>query len=215
MMVSANALQRTLCIRRGDRIGTAFTVDRGGRQYIVTAHHVVRDITSGDVLAVRRNRVWGEVHIRVVGMDAEADIAVLAHEDPLTPNHQLEMAGPGSWFHSQSVAFLGFPFGWDSGTESINNGYPVPFIKAGIISANVEGPPRRIYVDAHGNPGFSGGPLVLRLLGQPLTVPVVVAGVIIDLPLDPITAEQTGLVCATSIEHVVSLIDASPLDGRP
>ena len=46
----------------------------------------------------RRNRVWGEVHIRVVGMDAEADIAVLAHEDPLTPNHQLEMAGPGSWF---------------------------------------------------------------------------------------------------------------------
>ncbi len=82
MMVSANALQRTLCIRRGDRIGTAFTVDRGGRQYIVTAHHVVRDITSGDVLAVRRNRVWGEVHIRVVGMDAEADIVVLVHEDP-------------------------------------------------------------------------------------------------------------------------------------
>ena len=71
------------------------------------------------------------------------------------------------------------------------------------------------YVDAHGNPGFSGGPLVLRPLGQPLTVPVVVAGVIIDLPLDPITAEQTGLVRATSIEHVVSLIDASPLDGRP
>ena len=73
----------------------------------------------------------------------------------------------------------------------------MPFIKAGIISANVEGRPRRIYVDAHGNPGFSGGPLVLRPLGQPLTVPVVVAGVIIDLPLDPITAEQTGLVRAT------------------
>ena len=95
------------------------------------------------------------------------------------------MAGPGSWFHSQTVAFLGFPFGWDSGAESVNNGYPVPFIKAGIISAKADGPPRRIYVDGHGNPGFSGGPLVFRPLGQPLTVPVIVAGVIIDLPLDP------------------------------
>ena len=120
------------------------------------------------------------------------------------------MAGPGSWFHSQTVAFLGFPFGWDSGAESVNNGYPVPFIKAGIISAKADGPPRRIYVDGHGNPGFSGGPLVFRPLGQPLTVPVIVAGVIIDLPLDPITVQQTGLVRATSIEHVVSLIDANP-----
>ena len=120
---------------------------------------------------------------------------------------------PSAWAGCVRGPFFRLPT--PSGTESINNGYPVPFIKTGIISANVEGRPRRIYVDAHGNPGFSGGPLVLRPLGQPLTVPVVVAGVIIDLPLDPITAEQTGLVRATSIEHVVSLIDASPLDGRP
>ena len=51
MMVPSNALQRTLYIRRSDSVGTAFTVDRNGRQYIVTARHVVDDIASDDLIA--------------------------------------------------------------------------------------------------------------------------------------------------------------------
>ena len=68
MQVTANSLRRTLLIANTDRtgIGTAFTVERNGRQYIVTAHHVVRGIADGETIAVRRNRMWGEYHVRVL-----------------------------------------------------------------------------------------------------------------------------------------------------
>ncbi len=210
MMVSSNALQRTLCIKRGDNVGTAFTVDRDARQYIVTARHVVDDIAPDDSIAVRYQRRWVEVPVILVGLGAgETDVAVLAHAVPLTPSHPLEAGARTDWFHGQSVAFLGFPFGWDSGLENINNGFPIPFVKAGIISASVPGTPSRIYIDAHGNPGFSGGPLVFCPPDQPRMFHV--AGVVVDSPRDPITAEQTGFVRAIDIQHVVSLIDANPV----
>ena len=208
MMVPSNALQRTLCIRRGDSVGTAFTIDRNGRQYIVTARHVVDDIASDDLIAFRHQRQWVEIPVIVVGLGAgETDVAVLAHTAPLTPSHPLEASG--GWFHGQSVAFLGFPYGWDSGAENVNNGFPIPFVKAGIISAHVRGTPSRIYIDAHGNRGFSGGPLVFCLPGEPRVFHV--AGVVADSPRDPITAEQTGFVRAIHIQHVVSLVDANPV----
>ena len=208
MMVPTNTLQRTLCIRRGNNVGTAFTVDREARQYIVTAHHVVDDIGPGGSISVRHQGQWVEVPVTIVGLgDGETDVAVLAHTAPLTPSHPLDTGG--HWFHGQPVAFLGFPFGWNSGCENINNGFPIPFTKAGIISAHVRGTPSRIYIDAHGNPGFSGGPLVFCQPDEPRVFRV--AGVVADSPRDPITTEQTGFVRAIHIQHVVSLIDANPI----
>ena len=37
----------------------------------------------------------------------------------------------------------------------------MPFVKAGIVSAMIPESPERIYIDAHGNPGFSGAPLIV------------------------------------------------------
>ena len=203
MQVTANSLRRTLLIANTDRtgIGTAFTVDRDGRQYIVTAHHVVRGIADGETIAVRRNRMWGEYHVRVVGLDEAADVAVLAHDEPLTPPElSLDLLTEG-YFVSQPVRFLGFPFGWDSGQERLNNGFPIPFVKGGIISAFID---ESIFVDAHGNKGFSGGPLIVA--PQPGSTTPGVIGVVIAAIDDPITSGQAGLVRATGIARVVSLI---------
>ena len=209
MIVTTNALQRTLFIKKDDSLGTAFTVDRDDRQYIVTARHVVDGIASNDVIEIRHEQQWKQAQVELVGVgDDQVDVTILTCGALMTPTHPLEPSSSGL-AHGQPVAFLGFPYGWDSGAERINNGYPMPFVKAGIVSAIIFGSTSRIYIDAHGNPGFSGGPLVFTQPGQPIRYKV--AGVISDSPQDPITKDHAGFVRAISIEHVVKLIDGNPV----
>ena len=205
MIPTTNVLQRTMCIKAGTSIGTAFTVDRDGRQYVVTARHVVKDLAPDGEIEVRRNRQWEPVPVSVVGVGTgETDVTILKPNRQLTPSHPLEPSIAGI-VYGQQVFFLGFPYGWDSGAESINNGYPVPFVKAGIVSALIMGDTTRIYIDAHSNPGFSGGPLVFRPPGQPSEHKV--AGVIVGSQQDPITKDQAGFVLAISIKHAAQMID--------
>ena len=210
MPPTTNVLQRTLLIKIGDSLGTAFTVDREGRQYIVTARHVFEDLIPDDgEIEVRHERRWKRVPVNVVGVGTgDTDVAILKHHRQLTPTHPLEPSS-GGMVVGQQAYFLAFPFGWEAGAEEINNGYPIPFLKAGILSAWVVGATNRIYVDAHGNRGFSGGPLVFSPSGQQSSYKV--AGVVVDSPLDPITKGQAGFVRAITIEHVVQLIDANAI----
>ena len=209
MILTNNVLQRVLCIRHGPRVGTAFTIDHDARQYIVTARHVVEGIASGDSIAIRLERRWVEVPVAVVGLGTgETDVTVLAHTKPVTQSYPLRTEA--SFTVGQPVAFVGFPFGWDAGSEHMNNGFPMPFIKTGIISAWVDGPRSRIYVDAHGNRGFSGGPLILRADSDELAI----VGIITDSANDPITKEQAGFVCAILIKWALDLIKANPIGAQ-
>ena len=225
-MVTANIIKRTLHIRRADKTGSAFTFDRGGKQYLVTARHVVEGITSGGSIFVGQEKQWKTVDINVVGIgDGEVDVAVLACQLQLSPTLPLEPSGPEARFsYGQEAYFLGFPFGWDSGGEHMNNGLPFPFVKAGIISAFTIGdaPVHKIYLDAHANEGFSGGPVVFSPLdGQKKGLHV--AGVVVSYPkrFQPVVddhgntvahaQENPGLVLAISFSHVVALIDANPI----
>ena len=207
MILTTNVLQRILCIRNRDSVGTAFTIDHAARQYIITARHVVDGIASACAVSVRHERRWVELPVTVVGMgDADADIAVLAHTKPVTPSYSL--SADGTFCIGQAVAFSGFPFGWNAGAENMNHGFPIPFVKAGIVSAMVPGPPERIYIDAHGNPGFSGAPLIVRPRDRGTFS---VAGVVADSPSDPITGEHAGFVGAVRIKCALDLIDANPV----
>ena len=213
MLVTSHQLQRTLCIRAGSSLGTAFTVDRNSRQYLVTARHVVDTISPGQEIQIRRERQWIPARVHAVAFGADqVDIAVLTFSHLLTPTPPLELTTVGLTL-GQPVAFLGFPFGWEGGAEAVNNGYPIPFVKAGVFSARLFGAATKLYVDAHGNPGFSGGPLIFVDHGPPLRCKV--AGVVSDSPLDPITAQDAGFVRAISIDHILSLIDANSLGFAP
>ena len=221
-MVTSNVIQRTFKIRRSNSQGSAFTVDRGGKQYLATARHVVEGIRSGERVAVVHENQWKTVDVNVVGVgEGEADVVVLACLERLSPSHPLEPDDTG-FAYGQQAYFLGFPFGWDSGGEHINNGLPLPFVKAGVISAfTVDGPIRKIYIDAHVNKGFSGGPLVFSPPGHQHTFQV--AGVVVGYPkqFQPVVddrgnqvahaQENPGLVLAIGIRHVVALIDANPI----
>lgn len=137
--------------------------------------------------------------------------------------------------NGQSVSFLGYPFGWDGGGEHINRGVPLPFAKAGVVSALEFGDAKRIILDAHGNKGFSGGPVVFVPHEQP-NGELHVAGIVSHFPTSrhwqnwlpvvdregsPIIDHQgnplgyvrdnPGIVVAFSINHAKELIDANPI----
>lgn len=134
--ITANVIYRTFQIRKDHSVGTAFTIDRERKQYLVTARHVVEGIVSGDEIAIYHKKRWKNMAIKVVGVGAEKiDIAVLACPIQLSPSYPLEASLDGL-VYGQSIYFLGFPFGYKWGLEGhLNRGFPMPFVKSGIVSA--------------------------------------------------------------------------------
>ena len=231
MMITSNVIHRTFHIRWNDSTGTGFTIDHGSKQYLVTARHVVHGIESGNTIKIFHDKEWKDLVVNVVGIGKDGvDVAVLACSVRLSPSHPL-VASSAHLSYGQSVSFLGYPFGWDVGGEEMNRGVPLPFVKAGIVSAMESGAVLRIFLDAHGNKGFSGGPVVFVPYGQPKNE-LRVAGIISYYPIpqflpivdrngDTITnqggepigyvKENPGIVVAIDIKHALELIDANPI----
>ncbi len=229
-MITSNVIQRTFHVRYGLKTGTAFAIDRGTRQYLVTARHVVPGIRDGDDLEIFHEKQWKTTGVRVAGIGlGDIDVAVLACPLRLAPPYPLE-ASEADLTYGQDVYFLGFPFGWDSGAENMNRDFPIPFVKAGIVSALMSGDPAHIYIDAHGNPGFSGGPLVFKsppdsrndfkVAGVVINAPTPLLNPVVDSAGQPVgasggpaafLAENQGFVVVMNIRHVREIIDANPV----
>ena len=47
-MITSNVIHRTFHIRYRNGTGTAFAIDRDGRQYLITARHLVEGVAAGD-----------------------------------------------------------------------------------------------------------------------------------------------------------------------
>ncbi|MCY3590764.1 MAG: S1C family serine protease [Acidobacteria bacterium] len=127
---TANSLQRTYLVR-DKLIGTAFTIDRDGRQYLVTARHVSEGASG--VIGVFHDGEWKRLDVAVAGVGRSEDVAVLCADRQLSPTYSLVASDDGLSL-GQQVRFLGFPFGWQHKDHGLNNGYPLPFAKSGIVS---------------------------------------------------------------------------------
>ena len=231
MVITANVVHRTFHILWDGHSGTGFTIDHGNKQYLVTARHVIRGIESGDAIKIFHDKKWKDLVVNVVGIgEGKADVAVLACSVRLSPSLPL-FASAKDIVYGQEVSFLGYPFGWDAGGEEINRGVPLPFVKAGVLSAMESGDVSRLFLDAHGNKGFSGGPVVFVPHGQPggeLRVAGVVSfyptpqllpvvdrrgSTVMDSAGNPVAyvKENPGIVVAIDIKHALELIDANPI----
>ena len=230
-MITNNIIYRTFHIRWNGFTGTGFTIDHGSKQYLITARHVVDGIESGKSIKIFQDNKWKDFVVNVVGIGkGDVDVAVLACSVRLSPLLPL-VASIAHLAPGQRVSFLGYPFGWDAGSEQINRGVPLPFVKAGIVSAVEFGDVTRIYLDAHGNKGFSGGPVVFVPYGQPKNK-LRVAGIVSYYPIPqylPIVdhdgneitdhggkpigyiQENPGFVVAIAIKHALELINANPI----
>ena len=221
-MITFNVYDRVFFIR-GAKYGTAFTVDVGGRQYLVTAGHVLGSESDLSSLKVFFRNTWCALPVEFVGAGkGEIDIAVVAPKQRMSPSHPLEPNTAGLIL-GQDVFFVGYPFKMWSNAGDIMNGRPLPFVKKGTLSAAFDPADdvKRLYVDAINNEGFSGGPIVFA---QGTSTNYQVAGVVSkfkteyepvldehDNPTGHRVAYNTGFLVGYSINHALSIIRANPI----
>ncbi len=163
--VTSNVLRRVFLIKYKDNSGSAFTIDVDGRQYLVTAKHLVSGIGDQDTISLFHEGEWKPVTVKPIQVaPREVDIIVLVPPMQLSPGLQMEPT-IGNLVIAQQVYFLGFPYKMYTDVGDLMYGFPLPFVKSGILSALDV---RRnkgysiIYVDGMNNPGFSGGPVVFK-----------------------------------------------------
>jgi len=159
-----NVLERIIFIKYNDHYGTGFTIEVNNKQYIITAKHVVEGIKQNDSIFVFNNNQWKETNVKNIQFkEPEIDAIALVPSIQLTPvtNIQFSM---DSMVLGQDVYFFGFPFGLRTDVGSLNNNFPIAFIKKGIISSiDTKNPEIKvIWIDGYSNPGFSGGPIIFE-----------------------------------------------------
>jgi len=139
----------------------------------------------------------------------------------LTPTLPAEPTLEGIAF-GQDLYFLGFPYGLFSESGDLNNHYPFPFVKKGILSATGEGfgDPGIFFIDGHNNPGFSGGPVVFVPYGKKeFRIAGVVSGfqTVGEPVYDQVGSAShffkvnTGLMVAYNIHGALEAIKANPI----
>lgn len=168
--VVSNVFERVLYVRVGtgtahQGTATAFTMEVEGRQYLITAKHVVAGLKDQDSIDIYKAEKWTPLQVKIFRCDDPIDIAVLIPPYQLTPS--LDMPYDQTKFmFGQEAYFLGFPYGIFMNGQNVNGDYPFPFIKRATISSsqNIDLAKKAIMIllDGYNNPGFSGGPIVYR-----------------------------------------------------
>ncbi len=161
-MLTANIFQRVFRIQHNGKTASAYTIEKGENQYLVSASHVFEGTVEIPHVTIYHNKKWINIEVQTVFNSLDVgDTIIFKLSCDISPRHEVTL-GPdkillGSWAY-----FLGFPFGMSTPSGVLNNHYPVPFVKAALISsinAESEGL-TTVYLDGHNNKGFSGGPAV-------------------------------------------------------
>jgi hypothetical protein len=157
-------LYRVLRLRIGATLGSAFTIEVDGKQYVITARHLLEGFGSEGEIELWREGRWSKARARAIyPTQGTVDIAALDLGRPVTISFPLEPSSGGLTL-GQQVYFLGYPFGLGvSRSEPPPPGFgELPFLKGGIVSAVDDRNPQAsiLYLDGQNNPGFSGGPIV-------------------------------------------------------
>jgi S1-C subfamily serine protease len=217
-MITSNVIHRVFRIKVGAAEATAFTIDVDDREYLVTAKHVAESVKSEQDIELFANGRWATYRVEPVGHAAgDMDISVLAARVRLTPGKFPMPATSNGLVYGQDLYFLGFPYGFLGRYLFGPSGYPLPFVKRATVSL-LDG--SFFFLDGHNNPGFSGGPVVFRTLGeQEFKVAAVVSGY--RFVNEPIYAGadktsftyqyNTGIIESHAIDSALDLIAATPI----
>lgn len=228
-MITTNVLQRTFRIRYKESCGTCFTIDFEGRQYLVTARHVIEGFPIADDVDIFFEKDWHKVPARLVGnASGEIDITVLTLDFQLSPTFPLP-ASTGGIVFGQNVYFLGYPYDLFTDVGLLNRNFPLPFIKGAVLSSlsTDENGVECLFLDGHNNPGFSGGPVVFTPPDKinDFRVAAVISAYRVDhhpiyqvdqqlaklLSTNLLYRYNTGIVISYSIRHATDLIQKNPI----
>ena len=217
-MITANVIYRIFRLKVGLETGTAFTIEEGGREYLVTARHIAHSLRGKRQVGVFRDGGWAPLQVATVGHAPEdVDISVLAPSERLTPTRPLSIpASSEGLTYGQEAYFLGFPYGI-SDRFLKETGHPVPLVKRLTVSTLFGKP---YLLDGPNNPGFSGGPVVFcPPARKEFQVAAVVSGYRWasapvrdqqDRDTEFHLRENTGIVVAYDVKEAIALIRANP-----
>lgn len=220
-MITTNVIQRTFHISIGNSAGTCFTIDVDGKQYLITAKHLVEQIKDTAKIRIYHENQWKNIQVTLVGhCEGDIDISVVAAGFQLSPPFELEPTSAGI-IYGQDVYFLGFPYGMTGQIGELNRDYPLPFVKKAVVSCmyRTEDGVQISFLDGHNNPGFSGGPVVFKEPnGQTYKVAAVISG--FQATEEPIYQDgkqvplayryNTGIIIAYGIKHALDVINVAP-----
>ena len=185
--VTSNVLLRTMLIQASSAEGTAFTIDVDGRQYLITAKHVVAKLQNGteSVIQVRKKSGWIPLKVTVLKCDDPLDIAVLVPPSQVTVSFPLEATSSGMMV-GQDAYFVGFPYGEAFATTFATQPNVFGFVKRATVAGfqfDESAHAQVILLDGYNNPGFSGSAVVYRDMNQSGVV-FKVAGVLVSYIYD-------------------------------
>jgi S1-C subfamily serine protease len=213
----AEHLHRVFQVRSGSSLGTAFALDVEGRQYLISALHVVSHSTSTAALDIYYLNAWKSFPVNIVGIDFDNDIAVFALEQQVVADELAIHVSSFGCVAGQEVFILGYPLGLRGQTYA--PGFPIPLVKRGIVALFHPGPPRSAYVSVSANPGFSGGPVYFahQQTGRATLMSIVLEEFGYEVPVKNAQGEEVGKVLTASnitncsfIDHALALIRDKP-----
>ncbi|MDQ3535195.1 MAG: serine protease [Bacteroidota bacterium] len=215
-MITSNVLERIFHIKFGNSSGTCFAIDWEGRQYLVTAKHVISGIFDNGIIEIFFKAKWHPQQIKLIGHHPKVDVSVIEIGSVLS-NLPLEPTAGGIAL-GQDVYFLGFPFSLsDQRNSYINRDFPLPLVKKGILSAMFNDEKGDyLLLDGINNPGFSGGPVVFKPnKGNGFKVAGIISGYRISpepVYLNNDIAEyniraNTGIIIAFNIRNATDIIE--------
>jgi len=75
-MITANVISRTFHIKYGAGTGTCFTIDIDGKQYFVTAKHVIENLKDDNEIEIYYQNKWSKIKVKLTGHSVNADVSV-------------------------------------------------------------------------------------------------------------------------------------------
>ena len=219
-MITNNVIYRVLKIRLGPITGTAFTIEHNGKQYLITAKHLVEPLGYPSSIEVYFQDSWLPLSMSLIGASDKADIAVLASATQLSVTFAFPATSAGLMY-GQDVYFVGFPYDIVGDVGELNQGRPLPLVKKACLSAFTVGPSgeKILLLDAHNNQGFSGAPVVFR---EQTSTLLKVCGVVSGYFRRPEGVQlegdaqeyslwvNSGIVVCSNIIHAIEEIEKNP-----
>jgi hypothetical protein len=228
-------LQRVFMIDYRNQRGTSFSMDIDGREYWITARHILTGAKSKpygtfadkmvDVKLLNpggNGEQWNPQRFAVLQPSADVDVVVLVPPSPiLTDVLPSPPAMSEGLVFGGECEFLGFAYGGGWRAKFDKGSYWLPFIKRCGVSG-MDADSQMWILDGINNPGFSGGPVIMGT-GKVLKIVAVISGYHTE-PTDVIRGDpraaqgakdtvnvNSGFIIAYDISWAVNLITKNPI----
>jgi hypothetical protein len=231
---TGNMFLRVMMIESKFGRGTTFSIDVAGREYWVTARHLLTGAKTKPYGAVAEKNVdlkilnpggsgeeWIPVKFTILQPSADVDIVVLVPPKPILPGASKSPPSSGGLTLGGNCEFLGFAYGGGWRAKFPEGVFWLPYVKRSTVSG-MDMDSRLWILDGINNPGFSGGPVIVGT-GDDLKIVAVISGYrmeptevirgdpkVATTPADTVNL-NSGFILAYDIELALDVIKANPI----